>query len=46
MNSLQSVILALAIGYALLGALLLVVLVYARLPWRAKALAVVVTSAF
>lgn len=46
MNSLQSVVLTLAIGYALLGALLLVVLVYARLPWRAKALAVVVTSAF
>jgi hypothetical protein len=46
MNSLQSVILTLSIGYALLGALLLVVLVYARLPWPAKAVAVVVTSAF
>ena len=46
MNSLQSVILALAIGYALIGALLLVILVYARLPWLAKAIAVVVTSAF
>ncbi len=46
MNSLQSVILTLSIGYALLGALLLVILVYARLPWPAKALAVVVTSAF
>jgi hypothetical protein len=45
-NSLQSVILALAIGYALIGALLLAVLVYARLPWPAKALAVVATSAF
>jgi len=45
-NSLQSVILALAIGYALIGALLLVILVYARLPWLAKAIAVVVTSAF
>lgn len=46
MNSLASVILALSISYALLGALLLVILVYARLPWPAKALAVVVTSAF
>lgn len=46
MNSLQSVILTLSIGYALVGALLLVVLVYARLPWSAKAVAVVVTSAF
>jgi hypothetical protein len=45
-NSLQSVILALAIGYALIGALLLIILVYARLPWLAKAIAVVVTSAF
>jgi len=45
-SSLQSVILALAIGYALIGALLLAVLVYARLPWSAKAVAVVVTSAF
>jgi hypothetical protein len=45
-NSLQSVILALAIGYALIGALLLVILVYARLPWPAKAIAVAVTSAF
>ena len=46
MNSLQSVILTLSIGYALIGALLLVILVYARLPWSAKAVAVVVTSAF
>jgi hypothetical protein len=45
-NSLQSVILTLAICYALIGALLLVILVYARLPWPAKAIAVVVTSAF
>ena len=42
----QSVILTLSISYALVGALLLVVLVYARLPWSAKAVAVVVTSAF
>jgi hypothetical protein len=46
MNSLQSIIVALSVGYALLGALLLLVLVYARLPWPAKAAAVIVTSAF
>jgi hypothetical protein len=45
-NSLQSVILTLSISYALVGALLLVMLVYARVPWSAKAVAVVVTSAF
>jgi hypothetical protein len=45
-NSLQSVVLTLSISYALIGALLLVVLVYARLPWPAKAVAVVVTRAF
>jgi hypothetical protein len=45
-NSLQSVVIALTIAYALIGALLLVVLVYARLNWPAKAIAVVVTSAF
>src|SRR5665213_2976105 len=46
MNSLQSVIFALSLSYAMVGALLLSVLVYARLPWPVKALAVVVTSAF
>lgn len=46
MSSLQSVIVTLSIAYALIGALLLLVLVYARLPWPAKAVAVVVTSAF
>ena len=46
MNSLQSVVIALTVAYALIGALLLVVLVYARLHWQAKAIAVVVTSAF
>ena len=46
MNNLQSVIVTLSVSYALIGALLLVVIVYARLPWPAKALAVVVTSAF
>jgi hypothetical protein len=46
MSSLQSVIVALSVSYALIGALLLVILVYARLPWPAKAFAVVVASAF
>ena len=46
MNSLQSVVLTLSISYALIGALLQIVLVYARLHWSAKAVAVVVTSAF
>jgi hypothetical protein len=46
MNGLQSVVLTLSISYALVSALLLVILVYARLPWPAKALFVVVTSAF
>ena len=46
MSSLQSVILMLSVAYALVGALLLVVLVYARLPWSLKAIAVVVTSSF
>ena len=46
MSSLQSVILMLSVAYALIGALLLVVLVYGRLPWPLKAVAVVVTSSF
>ena len=46
MSSLQSVVLTLSLSYALIGALLLIVLVYARLHWSAKAVAVVVTSAF
>lgn len=46
MSNLQSVVLTLALSYALIGALLLVVLVYARLHWSAKAVAVIVTSAF
>ena len=45
-NSLQSVIVAIAVSYALLGGLLLTVLVYARLDWRIKAAAVTLTSAF
>ena len=46
MNSLQSVVLTLSVSYALIGALLLIVLIYARLPWPAKAAVIVVTSAF
>ena len=46
MNGLQSVVLTLSVSYALIGALLLVVLIYARLPWWAKAAVIVVTSAF
>ena len=46
MNNLQSVVLILSVSYALIGALLLVVLIYARLPWPVKAVVVVVTSAF
>jgi len=45
-SNLQSVVLTLALSYALIGALLLIVLVYARLHWSAKAIAVGVTSAF
>ncbi|MGY3451590.1 hypothetical protein [Bradyrhizobium sp. USDA 4353] len=45
-SSLQTVIVTLSVCYALIGALLLLVLVYARLPWPVKAVAVVVTSAF
>src|SRR5579862_5446324 len=45
-TSLQSVILTLAVAYALVGALLLMVLVYARLHWSLKAIAVVVISSF
>ena len=46
MTSLHSVILTLSIAYAMVGALLLVILVRARLPWPAKAVFVAVTSAF
>jgi hypothetical protein len=45
-SNLQTVIVTLSVSYALIGALLLMVLVYARLPWPLKAAAVVVTSAF
>jgi hypothetical protein len=46
MTSFESVVLALAVAYALIGALLLALLVYARLPWPAKAAAILVTSCF
>ena len=46
MNNLQSVILALSLSYSVVAALLLVMLIYVRVPWSAKALVVVVTSAF
>ena len=45
-SNLQSDILMLSVAYALVGALLLVVLVYARLPWSLKGIAVIVTSSF
>jgi hypothetical protein len=45
-SDLQFVILTLSVAYAVVGALLLIVLVYARLHWSAKAAAIVVTSAF
>jgi hypothetical protein len=45
-NNLQSVIVTLSVSYALIGALLLIVIVYGRLPWTAKAIAVVVISSF
>lgn len=46
MSSLQSDIFMLSVAYALVGALLLVVLVYARLPWSLKGIAVIVASSF
>ena len=46
MSNVQSIVLTLSISYAVIGALLLIVLVYARLPWPVKAVAVIVTSAF
>lgn len=45
-DSQQSMVLVLSIGYALIGALSLMILVYARLGWRIKATVVIVTSAF
>ena len=46
MTTLQDVIVWLAIGYALTGVLLLMVLVFARLAWPIKAGLIVLTSTF
>jgi hypothetical protein len=43
---LTDIIIWLSIAYALLGVLLLVVCVFARIPWPVKAAAIVLTSAF
>jgi hypothetical protein len=45
-SNLTDVIIWLSIAYALLGVLLLVVCVFARIPWPVKAAAIVLTSAF
>jgi len=45
-TSLTDVIIWLAIAYALLGVLLLVICIFARIPWPAKAGLIVLTSAF
>jgi hypothetical protein len=42
----DQIVLALGIGYALLGVILLVVLVFARIDWRAKAGLIILVSAF
>ena len=46
MTNLTSVIVWLSIAYALLGVLLLLICVFARVPWPVKAGAIVLTSAF
>jgi hypothetical protein len=46
MSGLNSIILSLAIAYAVLGVLLLVACLFTHLPWPLKAGAIVVTSAF
>jgi hypothetical protein len=46
MTNPASTILALSIAYALLGVLLLVIFVFARIPWPIKAGAIALTSAF
>jgi hypothetical protein len=45
-SNLTDVIIWLSIAYALLGVLLLVVCVFARIPWPLKAAAIALTSAF
>lgn len=46
MNHLDTIVVAMAVSYAVLGALLLIVLLRARLGWVIKAAAIVVTSGF
>lgn len=46
MMNVNEVVLGLAIGYALLGVVLLSILVFARLPWPIKAALIIFTSAF
>jgi hypothetical protein len=46
MTNYNQVILGLSIGYALLGVLLLLICIFARLPWPIKAAAIALTSAF
>lgn len=45
-DTLQTEILGLSVAYAVLGALLLLAVVRARLPWSARAAAIAVTSVF
>ena len=46
MSNLADVIIWLSIAYALLGVLLLIICIFARIPWPVKAAAIVLTSAF
>ena len=46
MTNLVSDVILLSIAYALLGVLLLVICVYARIPWPVKAALIVLTSAY
>jgi len=46
MTSFESVVLGLAVAYAVIGALLLVLLINGRLAWPIKAAAIVVTTCF
>ena len=46
MSNLTDVIIWLSVAYALLGVLLLVICIFARIPWPVKAAAIVLTSAF
>jgi hypothetical protein len=45
-SNLADVIIWLSIAYALLGVLLLIICIFARIPWPVKAAAIVLTSAF